>query len=118
MQVVPLSAVANQTLTVSLGGQTCQLNVYEKVRYTGVNAALEWSSYSLLYMDVYVSNTLVVGGVVARNAVRIVRDAYFGFLGDFLFVDTQGILDPQVAGLGTRWLLLYFDTTDILVPSV
>lgn len=92
-QVVPLLAVPSQTLTVRLGSQPCTLHVYQKS--TG------------LYVDLYASDVLIIGGVVARNGVRIVRDAYLGFVGDLAFADTQGADDPESTGLGTRWILAY-----------
>lgn len=93
--IIPLLSTPSQTLAVTLGTQPVKLHVYEKT--TG------------LFVDLYVNDALVVGGVVARNGVRIVRDAYLGFTGDLLFADTQGAEDPQSSGLGTRWVLAYVD---------
>lgn len=51
---------------------------------------------------------------------------YLGFQGDLVFIDTQASAlvpteDPQAAGLGTRWQLLYFSVADLqaagLIPS-
>lgn len=92
-QIIPLLATPSQTLSVRLGAQACRVHVYQKT--TG------------LFLDLYVNDTLVVGGVIARNGARIVRDAYLGFVGDLAFSDTQGAEDPQYAGLGTRWVLAY-----------
>jgi len=92
-QTIPLLATPSQTLSVRLGGQSCVIHVYQVS--TG------------LYVDLYRSDELIVGGVVARNGVRLVRDAYFGFAGDLAFVDTQGTSDPEASGLGTRWILAY-----------
>lgn len=52
-----------------------------------------------------------MAGVLCRNRVYLVREAYLGFRGDLAFVDTAGNDDPQYAGLGTRWPLLYLETT-------
>jgi hypothetical protein len=92
-QVIPLLPTPSQTLSVRLGVQSCRLHVYQKT--TG------------LYVDLYVGDTLVIGGVVARDGVRIVRDAYLGFVGDLAFADTQGNDDPTYTGLGSRWVLAY-----------
>lgn len=92
-QVIPLNAVPSQTLSVTLAGQAFTLNVYQKS--TG------------LFMDVYINDALIAGGVLGLNGVRIVRDAYLGVIGDFAFVDTQGSDDPTYTGLGSRWLLVY-----------
>jgi hypothetical protein len=94
-QIIPLLATNSQTLSVRLGGQPCRIHVYQKS--TG------------LYLDLYVADVLTLGGVACRNGVGIVRDAYFGFVGDLLFADTQGSSDPEASGLGTRWVLAYVD---------
>ena len=99
MLIVPLNANPNQTLTVGLGNQACQLDVYQKS--------------GGLFMDVYVNNALIIAGVIAENLNRIVRSKYLGFSGDFVFVDTQGSDDPVYTGLGTRWQLLYFAPADL-----
>lgn len=99
---VPIQAVPNQTLQVQLGGQPCVLNIYQL-------------AYGL-FMDVYVSNSLIVAGVICENLNRIVRDLYLGFVGDFVFVDTQGAMNPQdpvYTGLGSRYQLIYLEATDL-----
>lgn len=102
-QIVPLQAVPNQTLTVALDGQNCDLNVYQK--NTG------------LFIDVLLSGIPVILDVKCNNADRIVRDAYLGFIGDFSFFDTQpdpvtGGADPDYTGLGGRFQLVYIEATD------
>ena len=99
MLIIPTSAVPNQTLLAQLGGQTAEINVYQE-------------AYGL-FVDLYVAGTLIIGGVVAQNLNRIVRDAYLGFTGDLIFGDTQGTDDPVYWGLGTRWLLAYLGETDL-----
>jgi len=99
MQVVPVKALPYQTLAVQLAGQACVLNIYQK-------------TYGL-FMDLYVSGVLVVGGVLCENLTRIVRDVYLGFIGDFVFGDTQGTSDPFYTGLGTQYLLVYLEEADL-----
>lgn len=102
MVIVPLEAVPNQTLTVQLNGQICQMNVYQK----GPS----------LYMDVLVNNVLIIGGVICQNLNRIVRSLYLGFIGDFVFADTQGASDPIYTGLGgadARYVLGYLTPADL-----
>ncbi len=94
--VIPTIAVPTQVLTVTLAGQPCRIRIYQ--RSTG------------LYLDLYVNDALIIGGVACRYGDRIVRDAYLGFVGDLLFADTQGRDDPQSTGLGSRWLLVYDET--------
>lgn len=99
MKIVPLSATPSQTLSVLLGGQNCQINVYQKT--TG------------LYVDLSVNNTPLVQGAIARNAVKIVRHPYVGFIGDLAFLDTQGTSDPVSTGLGARYQFVYLEASDL-----
>jgi hypothetical protein len=95
MLVVPTIATPSQRLTARLGGQSCTIDVFQKS--TG------------LFLDLYVNDALVIGGVIALNANRIVRDTYLGFVGDLAFFDTQGVEDPLASGLGVRWFLVYLE---------
>lgn len=99
MQIIPLADVSSQTLTAQLGGQAARLNLYQKS--TG------------FYCDVYVSDALIVGGVICQNLNLIVRDLYLGFVGDLMFQDLQGSSDPSSPGLGTRFALFYLETSDL-----
>lgn len=98
-QIVPLQPVPSQTVAVTLNGQACQINVYQKDAY--------------LYLDLYVGGALIIGGVVCWNANEIVRSGYLGFLGDLAFIDTQGSVDPVYQGVGSRFLLVYFTPVDL-----
>ena len=97
--VIPLQAVPSQAVTVSLGGQNCQVSVYQKS--TG------------LYCDVYLNNALVLAGVICLDRVKIVRDAYHGLIGNLSFVDQQGVNDPEYTALGSRYLLYYLEASDL-----
>jgi hypothetical protein len=99
MIAIPLQATPNQTLTIVLGTQTCQLNVYQ-------------NPYGV-FMDVFVNHGLIIGGVLCHNKNIIVRSGYLGFVGDLLFVDTQGTDDPDYTGFGTRFQLLYLEPADM-----
>lgn len=101
MLIVPIQAVPNQSVQVLLSNQQVLLNIY--LRSTN------------LYMDVYVDSgsTEIVVGVICQNINRIVRDLYFGFLGDFSFFDTQGTDDPIYTGLGARFQLIYIEPSDL-----
>ena len=103
MQIVPLNANPNQTLTVGLLNQACQINVYQKS--------------GGLFMDVYVNNALIIAGVLCENLNRIVRSLYLGFVGDFVFYDTQGTSDPDYTGLGSRFQLVYLSPHDLSGPQ-
>lgn len=101
MLVVPLAAVPSQTLSVLLAQQSCRINVYAKT--TG------------LFLDLYVNDGLIIGGVICQNTVLIVRDQYFGFAGDLAFFDLQGSTDPVYTGLGTRYILGYIAVGEFFV---
>lgn len=102
MQIVPLKAVPSQTLNISLSGQSCTLNIYQKLIDSPV-----------LFMDLFVAGTLILSGITCRNAAAIVRNTYFGFTGDFAFYDTQGTTDPTYTGLGARYILAYLSPGDL-----
>ena len=93
MDQIPLSPVPAQTCTVTLGGQACRLDVFQKS--TG------------LFVNLYLSDVPVVLGVIAQHANRLVREPYGLFVGDLAFFDLQGTDDPQYDGLGSRWVLGY-----------
>jgi hypothetical protein len=99
MQVVPVQALPNQTFQVQLGGQACIISLYQ----------LQYG----LFMDATVPNGYVTAGTICENLNRIVRAPYLGFVGDLIFLDTQGVEDPVYTGLGSRWVLLYLDPADI-----
>lgn len=103
MQIIPLQAVPNQTVSVNLSGQVCQIDVYQAGAY--------------LYLDLYVNNTLIIGGVICQNLNRIVRDLYLGFSGDLAFVDNMGTSDPVYTGLGAdasaHFNLLYITAAEL-----
>lgn len=100
MQIIPTQAVPNQAITVTLAEQSCQINVYQKL-------------YGL-FVDLYVLDTLIVAGAPALNLNRIVRSTYLGFVGDLIFIDTQGADDPSFTGLGTRFHLAYLEASELI----
>lgn len=103
MMIVPLNANPNQSLTVGLDNQACQINVYQKGDY--------------VFLDLFVNNARIIAGVICENMNRIVRDLYLGFSGDLVFYDTQGSEDPNYLGLGSRFFLVYLSPDD-LPPGV
>ena len=100
MLIIPLQPTASQIVTVVLGGQNCTLKVYQKAFG--------------LFIDVYVSSSLIIGGVACRKSNKIVRDAYLGFIGDLAFYDIQGQTDPVYGGLGSRYVLAYIGSGELL----
>lgn len=101
MQIVPLQASPNQNVNVTLAAQPVMLHIYQ----------LDAGG---LFVDLYVNSSLIIGGVIAENLNRIVRNAYLGFIGDFMFLDQQGTDDPVWTGLGSRWVLVYLEAADVV----
>lgn len=99
MKIIPIVAKPSQTLSVVIGNQPCKLNIYQKS--TG------------LFIDVLVNDALIIAGVIALNANKIVRSAYLGFVGDLTFLDTQGASDPDYTGLGDRFILAYIEASEL-----
>lgn len=99
MLIVPVQAVPNQTFSILLGGQSCQISL--TTRFFG------------LYFDLAVSNQNVRNGVICQNNNRLIRYPSLGFIGDFWLTDTQGSSDPFYSGLGVRFLLEYWEASDV-----
>lgn len=99
MLLVPLSAVPSQTLSITLGGQACSI----ALRTNGNN----------LYFNLLVSNVPIVTGKICRNRQRLLVGLnYRHFIGDFVFVDSQGDEQPAYTGLGGRWQLYYLGANE------
>ena len=96
MLTIPLAAVPSQSLSVSVAQQSVGLRIYQKS--------------SGLFLDLFIAGSPIMSGVLCRDLVYLVREAYLGFTGDLTFMDTEGGDDPQYSGLGTRWLLLYIES--------
>jgi hypothetical protein len=96
---IPLTPDPSLTFSVTLGGQTCKVELAQ--RLTGV------------YMDLYVGDQPIVQGAVCLDRVRIVRYGYLGFVGDLAFIDTQGTNDPHFSGFGGRFTLVYLEAADL-----
>lgn len=99
MEIIPLNAIPSQTLSVQLGDQNCQINVYQKS--TG------------LFLDLSANGVAIVNGVLCENLNRIVRSAYLGFVGDLTFIDNHGDEDPVFTGLDHRFSLAYMTEDEL-----
>lgn len=99
MLLIPVKPLANQTLQVQLSNQAVTLNIYQL-------------AYGL-FIDVFIGDNLIIGGVICENLNRIVRSAYLGFLGDLIFYDVEETSDPIYTGLGSRFQLLYLEPSDL-----
>lgn len=107
-QSIPLSALPNQEVTVTLADQVCKIHVYQK----GNNPPLIG-----LFLDLYVNDALIIAGVLCENENRIVRSEYLGFSGDLSFHDRRND-DPQnpyytELGPAGRFVLLYIPADEL-----
>lgn len=101
---VPTSAVPAQTFSIVLANQDCQI----ALRQNG----------AAMYFDLIVGGAPIVTSRIVRNKQRLLLDAqYYGFVGDFIFNDTQGDTWPQWQGLNVRYLFSYMEATDLPVST-
>lgn len=119
MQIIPLSATTNQTAQIVLAGQNCSIEINTLDGYATLDNVDFTGSAQ------YITFTLDVAGVSitrAQNCLNLKRllinRQYLGFVGDFMFIDTQpdpitGSADPQYTGLGSRWQLVYLEASDL-----
>ena len=104
MQIVPTQPLPNQSLQIVLANQSCQIDVYQK--RTG------------LFLDLLMNGTLLIGGVLCLNLVRIVRSAYFDFAGDLFWYDViSGTMDPTYTGIGSQYVLVYLEPGDLVADD-
>jgi hypothetical protein len=74
----------------------------------------EPSLIQTLFMDVTLSGTVIKTCIEAVNQQRMLADCqYTPFVGDFVFLDTQGTSNPFYTGLGTRYQLIYLEAADL-----
>lgn len=99
MKTLALAAIPAQSFSAVLGGQNCQISVYQKS--TGV------------FVDIAINNSRIISGKICLDRVKLVRQAYLGFVGDLFFADTQGVSDPVYTGFGTRYQLVYLEASDL-----
>ena len=62
----------------------------------------------MIYCDLTIDGTTIWTGVPCMNGVHLKSYPYLPFVGDLLFTDLQGANDPTWDGLGSRYILLYF----------
>lgn len=107
-QSISLQALASQTSQAQLSNQAVTLNVYQQ-------------AYGL-YMDVLLGAAKpIVQGIICLPKTLIVRNSYFGFAGDFCWIDVINPLNPQspvFTGIGTQFFLVYLTPVDIAAMSL
>lgn len=94
MQIIPLQPAPSQITRIVLGGQNCQINVYQKTQG--------------LFFDLSIEDKDIVVGTICRNWTPLISREYTGFVGNLLFLDINGSDDPYYTGFGTRFQLVYF----------
>ena len=114
-QIIPLNPVPSQVLDVQLGTQACTLRVYAKTINVPVHlpGAIvidppDFATINPVFLDLYVNDVLILGGVLCLNNVALVRDTYLGFQGDLAFTNLLGNADPTYPGLGSQFPLLWW----------
>lgn len=113
MQVVPLEALPSQSLQIVLAGQNCALDIYTLDGYDYTDPTLNTPNTNI-YLDLAYNGIDVTETQICLNQKRLlINRQYLGFVGDFMFVDTQGTSDPQYKGLGSRYVLLYLTAADL-----
>ena len=121
MLQIPLAAVPAQSLNVTLDQQNVSLSIYtlprssqsyslgQPVQYDAPAALIQ-----TIFMDVLLAGVPIRTCLQAVNLQRLLATAqYLGFVGDFVFVDTQGSADPIYSGLGSRFQLIYLEAADL-----
>lgn len=116
--VVPLQPLASQRLSVTLGGQNCAMRVFFRSIQVPLPSEIPteppvYGRVEPCFLDLYTVDAQgltqqIITGVICQDRNRIVRNGYLGFVGDLAFVDTQGTSDPEIATLGSRYLLTYW----------
>lgn len=98
MQVIPLTPVPAQNVSIVLNNQNCALAFRTRL--------------GNLYCTLSVGGVPIITNRICRNLGRLMLDAqYQPFIGDIAFIDTQGNIetgqDPVYTGLGSRFLCVY-----------
>jgi len=112
MQQIPVMPVPNQSMSVVLGGQQVNLNLYTLPQRAQTGTGAGDFLPAALFLDISVSNVPVCTCIPCFNLNKIVR-GQGDFIGDFIFQDTQGTNDPTYDGLGSRYLLQYLEASDL-----
>ena len=114
MQLVPLTANPNQAFQIVLGGQNCSIELRTLDGYALSDTVALDNPQPYLAFSLDLSGQSITRSALCLNRKRLlVNRQYLGFVGDFMFVDTQGFDDPQFDGLGDRWQLVYIEAADL-----
>jgi hypothetical protein len=100
MLQIAIQPIPAQSISAVLGGQNCQINIYQKGQR--------------VFVDLNSNGLDIVTGVLAHDVNPLVCIKYTGFQGNLTFVDTQGNDDPQYDGFGSRYVLIYISASDLI----
>lgn len=100
-QLIPLTDAPVQLVNVTLGSQACLIRIYTKT----INAPVQppggiptdppvYENVNPVFLDLFVNDVLILGGVLCLNESLMVMDRALGFVGDLAMIDTQGNEDP------------------------
>ena len=93
MLEIPISTVPNQSLSVTLNGQDCDLKIYQRDHR--------------VYLDLTADGTEIFVGNICYDRQNILQSPTDSFSGGLYFYDTIGTATPEWSGFGDRFLLLY-----------
>lgn len=118
MLQIPISAVASQTLSIVLDGQSCQIAIYQKQPIVD-----EYGVAAGLFFDLSVGGVPILNTVRCLDRTRLLLDReYLGVVGDFMFLDTLATqggpptfngAPPYYTGLNAQFVLLYLEASDL-----
>ncbi|EPF2606912.1 phage baseplate plug family protein [Yersinia enterocolitica] len=100
MRTVSIEPLKSQSISVSLGGQQCEIRLIQRE--------------SFMYMDLTSNSIPLIQGVPCLYGNKMVGYKYLGFIGDFVFIDNAGRSDPEWSGIGSRFYLYYIEESDLV----
>lgn len=93
-----LSRLGTYTLSAtSAGTPQTRVTAYVSAAHPGNEISTDPPRYenrNPVFVDLYLNDALVIGGVLLQNRNAIVRNSYFGFAGDIAVIDAEGNSDP------------------------
>jgi hypothetical protein len=127
-QTISLLAAPSQTLTVNLDGQQVGISLYtgydsgvylDKTSTPAAPVFVQAAPAVQLFADISLAGVPVLTGKLCGIAEPLFATSdYVGFEGELIFVDTEnlGLQDstqPQWAGLGSQYQLIYYTAADV-----
>lgn len=100
MRSISIEPVKSQTISVDLAGQQCSIRLIQRETF--------------MYMDLTVNGIPIMQGVPCLYGNKMVRYKYLKFIGDLVFIDNTGELNPSYEGLGERFTLYYLEAADLV----